>query len=70
MVVSFFVCVCVCVCVLCVCVWALILAMQHGLWDLKYQTGVKPMPPAVDAQSLNDWTTMEFPTNSSFLKDS
>ena len=30
-----------------------LLAVLHGLWDLSCQPGIKPMSPAVDAQSLN-----------------
>ena len=34
-------------------------SMRHG--DLP-QPGIKPMPPAVEAWSLNHWTTREVPT--------
>ena len=30
-----------------------LLAVLHGLWDLSCQSGIKPMSPAVEAQSLN-----------------
>ena len=32
------------------------------MWDLAPQPGVEPMPPAVEARSLNHWTTREVPT--------
>ena len=30
------------------------------------QPGIEPMPPAVEAQSLNHWTAREVPTVTSF----
>ena len=33
----------------------------HGMWDLSSLTRVKPMPPALEAWSLNLWTTWEVP---------
>ena len=32
--------------------------------------GIKPMPPVVEAWSLNHWTAREFPTAPFFLKES
>ena len=37
----------------------IILATLHGMWDLTSPTRVEPAPPAVEAQSLNYWTTRE-----------
>ena len=37
-------------------------AMSHGMWDFSSLTrglGIKPVPPAVEARSLNQWTTRE-----------
>ena len=31
------------------------------------QPGIKPVPPAVEARSLNHWTTREVPASSFFL---
>ena len=28
----------------------------HGMWDLAPRPGIKPLPPAVEAQSPNPWT--------------
>ena len=36
------------------------LAMPGGMWDLP-QPEMEPTPPAVEAQSLNHWTTEEVP---------
>ena len=33
--------------------------MLCGVWDLIPQPGIKPMPSAVEVQSLNHWTTRE-----------
>ena len=46
---------CVCVCV-CVC-----FATPHSMWNLSFSTGIKPVPTAVEIQSLNHWTTTEVP---------
>ena len=35
------------------------LAMLCGMWDLSSLTRAEPVPPAVEAQSLNHWTTRE-----------
>ena len=35
------------------------LAMPHGMWNLSSQPGIKPMPPALKAQHLNQWITRE-----------
>ena len=32
----------------------------HGMWDLSSPRGIKPMPPAVEAQSPNHWAAREF----------
>ena len=37
-----------------------ILATPQGIWDLS-SPEIKPVPPAVEAQSPNHWTTREFP---------
>ena len=39
------------------------LAKEHSMWDLP-PPGIKPTPPAVEAQSLNHWTTREVPAPS------
>ena len=31
------------------------------MWDLSSQSGVKPVSPTVEVQSLNHWTTRETP---------
>ena len=40
-----------------------LLPIPCGMWDLSSPTrdgpGIKPMPPAVEAQSLNHWNTRE-----------
>ena len=33
--------------------------MPRNMWDLSYQPGIKPMPPAVQGERLNHWTTSE-----------
>ena len=33
-----------------------------GMRDLSLQAGMEPMPPAMDAWSLNHWTAREVPT--------
>ena len=48
------VCVCVCVCVLC------------GTQDVSSRPGIEPVPPAMDVQSANHWTTWEVPACISF----
>ena len=47
-------CVCVCVCAL------------RGMQDVSSQPGIEPVPPAMDVQSANHWTTGEVPTCTSF----
>ena len=37
------------------------LAMLHSLWDLSSPSRDQTSVPAVKVQSLNLWTTMEFP---------
>ena len=37
------------------------LAVRRGTQDLSSQTRVEPVPPAVEAQSPNHWTTREVP---------
>ena len=34
----------------------------HGLWDLSSWTRGEPIPPEVEAQSLNHWTGREVPS--------
>ena len=41
----------------------LFLAVPYGLWDLSSPTRIEPVPSAAKAQSLNCWTTREFPVN-------
>ena len=41
------------------CVTFFFLAVPQGLQNLDSPTRDKPMPPAVEAQSPNDWTTRE-----------
>ena len=36
------------------------LAMSCGMQDINSQPGIEPVPPAVEAQSPNHWTTREF----------
>ena len=38
------------------------LAALHGMQDLVPQPGIKPMPPAVEAQSHNHWNSREVTT--------
>ena len=38
--------------------FSFLLAVPHGMWDLP-RPGIKPMPPAVEARSLNHWTARE-----------
>ena len=33
--------------------------MPRSMWDLSYQPGIEPMPPAVQGERLNHWTTSE-----------
>ena len=42
-------------------VFVLFLAASHGMWDLSSRPGTEPVPPAVDAWSLNHWTAKEVP---------
>ena len=39
------------------------LAMLCGLWDPGPWSGIEPMSPALEAWSLNHWTTREVPRN-------
>ena len=32
-----------------------------GIWDFSSQPGIKPEPPALEAQSLNHWTARRVP---------
>ena len=34
---------------------------MRGLWDLVPQPGIKPVPPILEVQSLNNWTAREVP---------
>ena len=45
------------------CLFFPFLAVPHGMWYgiSVLQTGIKPAPPGVEAQSLNHWTTREVP---------
>ena len=43
-----------------------VLAMPHGMQDLISLTGDSTVPPAVEAQSPNHWTTRECPRSSVF----
>lgn len=45
---------CVCVCALC------------GMQGVSSRPGIEPVPPAMDVQSANHWTTGEVPTCTSF----
>ena len=36
-------------------------AGTHSMWDLSYPTMDQTMPPEVEAQILNHWTTREVP---------
>ena len=38
-----------------------------GMWNLAPRPGIKPGPPALEAQSLSHWTPKEFPPLSKFL---
>ena len=38
------------------------LAALYSMWSLVPLPGIKPISPAVEAQSLNHWTTREVPT--------
>ena len=38
-----------------------IFAMTHSMWDLSFWPGIEPMPPAVETQNLNHWTTWKVP---------
>ena len=31
------------------------------MWDFSSQPGIQPVPPAMEAQNLNHWTTGEVP---------
>ena len=37
------------------------LGRLHCVWDLSSPTRIKPVPPTVEAWSLNHWTTREVP---------
>ena len=37
------------------------LATPCGMWDPVSQSGIEPMPHALEVQSLNHWTTREVP---------
>ena len=41
--------------------------MPRGAWNLVPWPGIEPVPPAVEAQSLNQWTNREVP-DFSFVK--
>ena len=43
------------------------LAMSCGMQDINSQPGIEPVPPAVEAQSPNHWTTREFPSVPFFI---
>ena len=38
-----------------------LIATLQGMWDLRSPPGMEPMPPAVEARSLNHWTAREVP---------
>ena len=38
-----------------------LLATPRGLWDLSSPPRMEPVPPALEAWSLNHWTAREFP---------
>ena len=37
------------------------LAVPRSMWDVSSRPGIEPAPPALEAQSLNHWTTREDP---------
>ena len=37
------------------------LAAPCGMWDLSSRLRIEPVPPALEAQSLNHWTAREVP---------
>ena len=37
------------------------LGLSCSMWDLVLQPGIEPGPPALEAQSVNHWTTRETP---------
>jgi len=39
------------------------LATLRGMWDLVPWSGIKPTPPAVEAQGLNQWDSQGSPLN-------
>ena len=39
-----------------------------GILLIVHQPGIEPVPPAVEVQSLNCWTTREVPKSKQFLK--
>ena len=41
--------------------------LSCSMWDLVPWRGIEPVPPALEAQSLNHWASREVPTNA-FLK--
>ena len=54
----------------CLFVYLFGLQVACGMWDLSSPPGIKPVPPAVKAQSLNHWTTREAPFCLSLASDS
>ena len=44
-----------------ICSFSFLFAMPHSLWDLVPKPRIKPVSPAVEAQSANHWTAREFP---------
>ena len=42
-------------------IYHFLLAESHRIEVLVPQPGIKPMPPAVEVQSLNHWTSREVP---------
>ena len=38
-----------------------LLVSPLSVWDLSGQPGIKPVPPALEAQSLNHWTARKVP---------
>ena len=46
---------------LCLSFWFFLLYHVAGMWDLSFQPGVEPAPPASEAQSLSHWTTRKSP---------
>jgi len=44
-----------------ICSFSFFFAMPRSLWDLVSKPRIKPVSPAVEAQSPNHWTAREFP---------